>query len=154
MSHWAQLDENNIVIQVLVGDNNSDDEGYSLLVETFGGKWVKTSYNGNIRKRFAGIGYTYNEELDIFLEPKPYEDWVIDSASLDWAPSIPFPENELPHRWDQDTKTWIPIKKPYPSWICRNRCWVAPVDQPVSEDPNTGVRWKWNEARQAWVKPI
>jgi len=69
MSHFAELDENNIVIRVLVGDNNMPNEGYDWFVENLGGRWVQTSYNGNFRGRFAGIGYIYDEELDVFKAP-------------------------------------------------------------------------------------
>jgi hypothetical protein len=71
MSHWAELDDNNKVIRVLVGDNNdpAGDEGYSWLINNLGGKWVKTSYNGNIRYNYAGIGYTYDPIDDAFIPP-------------------------------------------------------------------------------------
>jgi len=69
MSHWAELDENNKVIRVTVGDNNdpAGDEGYSWLINNLGGRWIQTSYNNNFRKNFAGIGMIYDEELDEFL---------------------------------------------------------------------------------------
>lgn len=72
MAHWAEIDENNLVIRVVVGDNNdpNGDEGYKWLINNLGGKWVKTSYNGNIGGRYAGIGYYYDEELDEFIEPE------------------------------------------------------------------------------------
>jgi hypothetical protein len=70
MSHFAELDENNIVIRVLVGDNNEPDEGQSFM-ESLGGTWVKTSYNGKIRYNFAGIGYTYDPIDDAFVSPMP-----------------------------------------------------------------------------------
>ena len=69
MSHWAEIDENNIVLRVTVGDNNEPDEGYQWLLDNLGGRWIKTSYNNNIRGVFAGIGFSYNEELDIFVAP-------------------------------------------------------------------------------------
>ena len=73
MSHWAELDENNKVLRVLVGDNNdpNEDEGYQWLLDNLGGTWVKTSYNGNIRFNFAGIGYTYDPIDDAFIAPMP-----------------------------------------------------------------------------------
>jgi hypothetical protein len=73
MSHWAEIDENKTVLRVLVGDNNdpAGDEGYQWLINNLGGTWVKTSYNGNIRKNYAGIGYTYDSERDAFIAPKP-----------------------------------------------------------------------------------
>ena len=70
MSHWAEIDENKIVLRVLVGNNNSADEGESFM-NSLGGTWVKTSYNGKIRKNFAGIGYSYDETRDAFIAPKP-----------------------------------------------------------------------------------
>jgi len=73
MSHWAELDNNNKVIRVLVGDNNdpAGDEGYNWLINNLGGTWVQTSYNGNIRYNFAGIGYTFDEDADAFIAPAP-----------------------------------------------------------------------------------
>lgn len=71
MAHWAEIDENNIVLRVLVGDNDdpAGDEGYKWLIDNLGGTWIKTSYNATIRKHFAGIGYYYNAETDEFELP-------------------------------------------------------------------------------------
>ena len=73
MAHWAELDENNMVIRVTVGDNNdpNGDEGYQWLIDNLGGTWVKTSYNGNIRKNYAGVGHYFDEVRDAFIAPKP-----------------------------------------------------------------------------------
>ena len=73
MSHWAELDETNTVIRVLVGDNNdpAGDEGYQWLIDNLGGTWVKTSYNGTIRYNYAGVGYTYDPIDDAFIAPAP-----------------------------------------------------------------------------------
>jgi hypothetical protein len=73
MSHWAEIDENNTVLRVLVGDNNdpAGDEGYQWLLDNLGGTWIKTSYNGNIRKNYAGIGMSYDSDRDAFIAPKP-----------------------------------------------------------------------------------
>jgi len=81
MAHWAELDENNVVLRVTVGDNNEPDESYQWLIDNLGGTWVKTSYNTlggkhildgtPFRKNFAGVGYTYDEERDAFIAPKP-----------------------------------------------------------------------------------
>jgi hypothetical protein len=70
MSHWAEIDENNIVLRVLVGNNSEPDEGETFM-NSLGGTWVKTSYNGNIRKNYAGIGYSYDATRDAFIAPKP-----------------------------------------------------------------------------------
>lgn len=84
MAHWAELDENNIVLRVTVGDNNDPDEGYQWLVDNLGGRWVQTSYNGNIRKNFAGIGYTYDETRDAFIPPKPEGNFVLNEETCLW----------------------------------------------------------------------
>jgi len=82
MSHWAKLD-NNIVVEVLVGPNYGD-EGYQWFVDNLGGTWVKTSYNGNIRKNFAGIGYSYWPDLDAFVPPKCHDEAVLDETTALW----------------------------------------------------------------------
>jgi hypothetical protein len=73
MSHWAEIDNNSKVLRVLVGDNNdpAGDEGYQWLIDNLGGTWIKTSYNGNIRYNYAGIGYTYDPIDDAFIAPSP-----------------------------------------------------------------------------------
>ena len=89
MSHFAEIDENNIVTRVLVGDNNdpAGDEGYSWFVNALGGRWVQTSYNGNFRKHYAGIGFSYDETLDAFIPPKPTEgNWVLNTDLCIWEP--------------------------------------------------------------------
>jgi hypothetical protein len=87
MAHWAEIDENNIVLRVTVGDNNDPvgDEGYQWLINNLGGTWVQTSYNGNIRKNFAGIGYTYDPTRDAFIAPKPeVGEWVLNEETCQW----------------------------------------------------------------------
>jgi hypothetical protein len=73
MSHWAEINKNNKVIRVLVGDNNdpNGDEGYQWLLDNLGGNWIKTSYNNNIRYNYAGVGYTYDPIDDAFIAPMP-----------------------------------------------------------------------------------
>jgi len=73
MAHWAELNEDNQVVRVLVGDNNdpNGDEGYQWLIDNLGGTWIKTSYNGTIRFNFAGIGYSYDPIDDAFIAPMP-----------------------------------------------------------------------------------
>jgi hypothetical protein len=86
MSHFAEIDENNIVLRVLVGDNSEPDEGEAFM-NSLGGTWVKTSYNGNIRKNYAGIGYTYDATRDAFIAPKPecHESVVFDEETCRWS---------------------------------------------------------------------
>ena len=90
MSHWAELDEDNVVIRVTVGDNNEPDEGYQWLIDNLGGTWVQTSYNATIRKNFAGIGFTYDSVLDAFIAPKPEEgNWELDETTCQWIEIAP-----------------------------------------------------------------
>ena len=109
MSHWAELDENNVVIRVTVGDNNdpNGDEGYQWLIDNLGGTWVKTSYNGNIRKNFAGIGYTYDEIRDAFITPKPFESWILNEDTCIWEAPVSYPNDGNLHVWDETTLTWV-----------------------------------------------
>jgi hypothetical protein len=115
MAHWAELDENNVVLRVLVGDNNdpNGDEGYQWLLDNLGGTWVKTSYNGTIRKNFAGIGYTYNEELDAFISPKPFESWLLDEDTCHWQAPVAYPQDGKVYLWNEDTLAWD--EAPFPS---------------------------------------
>jgi hypothetical protein len=82
MSHWAQIDENNIVTQVLVGPNHGD-EGEAFF-NGLGGTWVKTSYNANIRKNYAGIGYSYWPDIDAFVAPRCHDIAVLDETTAQW----------------------------------------------------------------------
>jgi hypothetical protein len=86
MAHWAELDENNTVIRVLVGDNDdpNGDEGYQWLIDNLGGTWVKTSYNGTIRKNYAGVGFTYDSVRDAFILPKCHETAVLNEDTCLW----------------------------------------------------------------------
>ena len=91
MAHWAEIDSDNKVIRVTVGDNNEPDEGYQWLIDNLGGRWIQTSYNGNIRKNFAGIGFTYDEVRDAFIPPKPDgEGWILNPDTCKWE----LPEGE------------------------------------------------------------
>lgn len=111
MSHWAELDDNNIVLRVLVGDNDdpNGDEGYQWLVNTFGGRWVKTSYNNNIRVRYAGAGYSYDEQRDAFIPPKPFPSWVFDDAAADWIAPVLRPQDGKRYVWNEQSTKWDPV---------------------------------------------
>lgn len=108
MAHWAELDEQNIVLRVVVGDNNdpNGDEGYQWLLDNLGGTWVQTSYNETIRNKFANIGDSYNSELDAFIEPKPFESWVLNKDTCLWDPPVSYPEGDGIYRWDEDAGEW------------------------------------------------
>ena len=110
MAHFAQIDENNIVINVLSVPDEQQHRGEEYLSQDLGlgGRWIQTSYNNNIRKVFAGIGYIYNSELDIFLAPKPFPSWIIDPVEQVWVSPIPRPvdiEGKV-HIWDEVNQNW------------------------------------------------
>lgn len=109
MSHFAELDENNIVTRVLVGDNNMPNEGYDWFVENLGGRWVQTSYTGSIRKNFAGVGYTYDEERDAFIAPKPFESWTLNETTCKWMSPVPYPQDGRMYEWDEESQLWIEV---------------------------------------------
>lgn len=112
MAHWAELDENNVVLRVIVGDNNdpNGDEGYRWIVENLGGRWVKTSYNATIRKNYAGIGFYYSEDMDAFIPPKPFPSWVLDEDIYQWVPPIPYPETGGLYYWNEEILDWTPVE--------------------------------------------
>lgn len=112
MAHWAEIDENNIVLRVLVGDNNdpAGDEGYQWLINNLGGTWIKTSYNATtngFRKNYAGIGYSYDEQRDAFIAPKPFESWVLDEETCRWEAPTPMPTDGLAYIWNNETLSWV-----------------------------------------------
>ena len=87
MAHWAEIDENNIVLRVTVGNNDEPDEGYQWLIDNLGGNWIQTSYNGNFRGNYAGIGFTYDEALDAFIPPMPTDgEYVLNEETFSWEP--------------------------------------------------------------------
>ena len=116
MAHWAELDENNIVIRVLVGSNEDSDEGYQWLIDNLGGTWVKTSYNTQggvhslggtpLRKNYAGIGYTYDAQRDAFIPPKPFDSWVLDEDTCLWNAPTPMPAEGGPWMWVEEDLNW------------------------------------------------
>lgn len=111
MSHWAEIDENNIVIRVLVGDNNTPDEGKAF-VNSLGGTWIKTSYNSSIRKNYAGAGMEYNRILDAFIEIKPFESWVLNEDTCKWEAPMAMPSDDNHYAWDEESAAWIVIDIP------------------------------------------
>jgi hypothetical protein len=110
MSHWAEVDSNNTVLRVLVGPNYGD-EGEAFF-NALGGTWVKTSYNGNIRKNYAGIGFNYDAARDAFIAPKPHNSWLLDENTCQWKAPIEYPTDGLMYEWDEELITdWKPIIK-------------------------------------------
>ncbi len=109
MSHFAEINSNNVVLRVLVGDSNLPNEGQDWFVENLGGTWIQTSINGNIRKNYAGVGFTYDETLDAFIAPKPFDSWTLDQISCTWQPPVPMPTSGS-YRWDEASVNWIEIQ--------------------------------------------
>ena len=124
MAHFCKLDENNIVTQVIVVDNKDvtdpftgqEDEflGIAFCKKLLGGTWVQTSYNSSIRKRYAGVGYSYNKALDAFIPPSPFPSFVLNPETADWesplgpAPELTEAEVEAGSRyeWDEENTQW------------------------------------------------
>jgi hypothetical protein len=108
MSHFAEIDKNNIVIRVLVGNNDdpAGDEGHSWFVNNLGGTWIQTSYNGNFRKNYAGIGFRYDKELDAFVPPKTHPSWKLNELTCHWEAPKPYPNDGLFYEWDEDSLDW------------------------------------------------
>lgn len=116
MAHFAELDDNNVVKRVIVvhnsvclDDNGNEVEqlGRDFCANTFGGKWIQTSYNRSFRVHFAGTGHTYNPEIDAFIPKKPFPSWVLNAESLVWEAPTPYPEDDAGYRWDEATLSWV-----------------------------------------------
>jgi hypothetical protein len=106
MAHFAEIDENNTVIRVLVTDNDAPNEGYDWLVENLGGTWIQTSYNATIRKNFAAYGYTYDLGRDAFLAPKPDGTWVLNEETCKWERPVPYPNDDFTYFWNEEKTDW------------------------------------------------
>ena len=116
MAHFAQLDSNNVVTQVIVvGNKDTADAngvekehiGAAFCERLFGGNWKQTSYNGSIRKNYAGIGYTYDSGRDAFIPPKPYASWVLNNDTAQWDAPTPMPTDDKKYSWDEATTSWV-----------------------------------------------
>ena len=115
MAHFAQLNEQNIVTQVIVVANQellldgieSEEKGIAFCQSLLGGNWKQTSYNGNIRKNYAGIGYTYDSQRDAFIAPQPYPSWTLVEETCRWAAPVAYPTDGKLYNWNEETLTWI-----------------------------------------------
>ena len=106
MAHFAELDSTNTVVRVIVVATEYEANGAEWCSDLFGGTWVQTSYNNNIRKQYAGVGFTYNETADVFIAPKPFASWSLDE-NYDWQAPIAYPADGKNYLWDESNQTWV-----------------------------------------------
>jgi hypothetical protein len=122
MAHFAQIDENNIVLQVLVVSNSdindlpfpdSEPVGCQFLQTLFGPntEWKQTSYNSNFRKNYAGIGYVYDSALNAFISPKPYPSWLLNTNTCIWEPPVAKPDDGKIYIWSEEEQKWVEYNK-------------------------------------------
>jgi len=122
MAHFAKLDSNNIVTAVHIVNNNalikadgteSELKGKNFLNSLYGpAEWVQTSYNGNFRKNYAGVGYKYDITRDAFIPPKPFDSWILNETTCVWESSIPRPVESsanIGYAWDEANLEWVEI---------------------------------------------
>jgi hypothetical protein len=106
MAHFAEIDANNVVQRVIVVPNSEEANGAAWCASLLGGTWLQTSYNATIRKNFAGVGFTYDPDLDAFIPPRPYPSWMLDEATCTWESPEPIPPGG-PWKWDGDNLEWV-----------------------------------------------
>jgi hypothetical protein len=121
MAHYAFLNADNIVTEVIVGKDEDGPVDWESHYGAFRGQLCKrTSYNtvggvhqfGGVpyRKNYAGVGYTYDESRDAFIPPKPYPSWILNEDTCLWDPPIPYPEDDGMHTWNEETQSWDPVE--------------------------------------------
>lgn len=119
MAHFAEIDHLNQVLRVIVVDNKDTSDAFGVEKEhigaafcerLFGGTWKQTSYNGNFRKNYAGIGFTYDARLDAFIPPKPFNSWVLNEFTCQWQAPMPMPNDGQMYSWDEDTTSWVLVE--------------------------------------------
>lgn len=120
MAHFAQLNEESIVSQVIVVNNatienlpfpESEPVGIAFCQSLFGADtvWKQTSYNSSFRFHYAGIGFTYDNVLDAFIAPKPFPSWLLDTTTCDWKAPVPYPTDGKEYYWDEATLSWVEV---------------------------------------------
>ncbi len=124
MAHFAKLDENNIVTEVIVVGNKDTSDvngvekeyiGAAFCEKLFGGTWKQTSYNANFRKHYAGIGYTFDATRNAFIPPKPHASWVLNETSCSWEAPVAMPTDGQSYSWDEATVSWVVVPAPEPT---------------------------------------
>lgn len=122
MAHYARINLENIVTYVTPIPNEmiTDENGveheewalnhlYTTIPDSVGDRWIQTSYNNNFRVRYAGIGYTWNEQLNAFIPPKPFDSWILDEETVEWKAPIPYPDDTTgaEYAWNEDIQSWV-----------------------------------------------
>jgi hypothetical protein len=118
MAHFAKLDDNNVVLEVHVVNNaeldpeNEEASGIAFLTQWSGGysNWKQTSYNKTIRKNYACVGYTYDEEKDAFIPKKPFDSWVLNTNTWVWNAPVDCPQDGKFYDWDEPTTSWVEVE--------------------------------------------
>ena len=105
MSHFAEINSDNIVQRVIVAEQDFINSG--AVGDSF--NWVQTSYNGNFRKNYAGSGYTYDKAKDAFIAPQPYASWTLVEATCQWEAPTAYPTDDKMYTWDEDTTAWVEV---------------------------------------------
>ena len=118
MAHFAQLNEENLVTQVIVVANQDTADkdgveneaiGIEFCTNLLGGRWKQTSYNANIRKNYAGVGYKYDAALDAFIPPQPFASWTLNNETAQWEAPTPYPTDDKRYTWDEATTAWVEV---------------------------------------------
>lgn len=118
MAHFAELDDQNVVVRVVVVSNaelldrhgaEQESLGVRFCQQLFGGRWVQASYNASIRKNFAVSGFLYDADRDAFIPPQPYASWLLDEDTCRWKAPIPMPDDGKNYAWDEPTTSWIEV---------------------------------------------
>lgn len=122
MAHFAQIDDNNVVTQVLVVSDQDAGDGQNFLANTLGlgGTWIQTSYNTSagvhssggipLRKNYAGVGFTYDSQKDAFIPPKPYSSWILDEDKCIWNAPVAYPNDGKFYTWNEDNQSWDEVQ--------------------------------------------
>lgn len=158
MAHFAKLDSNNVVEQVIVVNNavlldsegnESEQLGIDFCKSLYGQDttWIQTSYNGNIRFRYAGVGMTYDSANNVFITEQPFPSWTLNETTWDWVAPVEYPTDNKTYSWNEDNQTWdvSTPPQPFPSWTWNETdwAWEPPIPQPEGA-------YVWNEETQSW----
>ena len=122
MAYFAEIDNNNTVTRVLAVNDGYENQGQHFLAVTLGlgGRWIQTSYNTHggvhvnggtpLRKNYAGVGFTFDEQRDAFIPPQPFPSWTLDEGSCLWQPPVPYPSDGSEYVWDEDSVAWVVVE--------------------------------------------